>query len=133
MGRPKRVLTPEDLEVKRLKTAEYSRNFYATHEAHRIAVNARSNARFAILSPLLKAATVERKRIAHEGAMAAAVLAAELARLAAPLVETPRWDPLTTYGKRKLREEAKRAKAAEAGLAGREVVVSDTPKILVSD
>lgn len=86
MPRPKQILTPEEVELKRLQKAEYARTFYATNAAYRARNLERARARMAAGSEARKAATRERKAKARADALAAAEVAACEARARSTLL-----------------------------------------------
>lgn len=86
MPRAKQILTPEEMELKRLKKAESARRFYETNAEYRARNLERARARMAAGSEARKAATRERKAKARADAMAAAEVAACEAKARAELL-----------------------------------------------
>ena len=76
MPRTKKILTPVEVELKRLQTAERARIRYWTNEKYRARTLERANARMAAGSEARKAATRERKEKDRADRMAAAEAAA---------------------------------------------------------
>ena len=74
------ILTPEQIEEKRLRLSEYARVYYSTHAEYREKSKERARVRMALGSEARKEATRVKKAAARAAAMAAAVEATRLAR-----------------------------------------------------